>query len=198
MGRKSLKSKRQQEIIKASYEVAREIGYEQTSIAKVALAMQVNPSLIMHYFTSKEDLKYALIDYILERYLVIFEIGPREKGLDRIKRLMDRLFSKKWNMLFDDGLFYTFYAESFRDKQVKAKYQAILDGLREKLTATLAELQGEGLLHVNDVRHAADLVFVLVDGAYFYLSLLSDKALFNARLEAYKKEAYRLVGIQSM
>lgn len=198
MGRKSLKSIRQQEIIEAFYKVAKGIGYENTSIAKVATEMGINPSLIIHYFASKEDLKYALIDYILDRYLLIFDIGPRKKGLDRIKTVMDRLFSKKWNNLFDDGLFYTFYAEIFREERIKKKYKAILDGLRSALAEIIEELNDQGLLGVKQVKSKVDLVFVMVDGAYFYLSLVDDKRLFNMQLATYKKEAYSLLGIDQL
>jgi len=54
MGRKSLKETRQQEIIKVFYKVAKKEGYENTSIAKIAKVMDINPSLIMHYFETKE------------------------------------------------------------------------------------------------------------------------------------------------
>src|SRR5690606_41044083 len=115
MGRKSIKDIRKQEIIKVFYKVAKKIGYANTSIAKVAKVMNINPSLIIHYFASKEDLKDALIDYLLERYLLIFKIDhEKDYGLAELHEIIDRLFSKKWNRLFDDSLFYGFYAESFR------------------------------------------------------------------------------------
>lgn len=197
MGRKSIKDQRQQEIIKTFYKVAKKIGYEHTSIAKVAKEMDVNPSLIIHYFASKEDLKYALIDYILERYLLIYQLEDiKKKGIDRLKLVIDRLFSKKWNALFDDGLFYSFYAESFREKKIKRKYKSILDSLRSGLTQLLDELAEVQLLTINDTSKAADLVFILLDGAYFYLSLVEDKQLFEQKLASYKEEAHLILGLK--
>jgi len=196
MGRKSLKEIRQQEIIKAFYKVAKKLGYENTSIAKVAKEMDVNPSLIIHYFASKEDLKYALIDYILERYLLIYQVDETKRdGIKRLEVIIDRLFSKKWNSLFDDGLFYSFYAEAFREQKIKKKYKAILDSLRMGLMEVLNDLKGEGIVQIIDVSRTADLVFVLLDGAYFYLSLVDDKKLFEQKLELYKNEAYLILGI---
>jgi len=199
MGRKSIKDQRQQEIIKTFYKVAKKIGYEHTSIAKVAKEMDVNPSLIIHYFASKEDLKYALIDYILERYLLIYQLeGIKKKGIERLKVVIDRLFSKKWNALFDDGLFYGFYAESFREKKIRRKYKAILDSLRSGLTYVLDDLQQTQLLKITDTSRTADLVFILLDGAYFYLSLVEDKKLFEQKLLFYKKEAYAILGLEGV
>ena len=121
MGRKSLKQTRQQEIVKVFYKVAKKEGYENTSIAKIAKVMDINPSLIIHYFETKEELTYSLIDYILERYLLIYTIKNKDGvKLSDLETTIEMLFSKKWNLLFDDGLFYTFYALAFREKKIKS------------------------------------------------------------------------------
>jgi AcrR family transcriptional regulator len=196
MGRKSLKEVRQLEIVEIFYKVAREEGYENTSIAKIAKVMDVNPSLILHYFTTKEDLTYGLIDYILERYLLIFTIENKEKiALSDLLNTIEMLFSKKWNLLFDDGLFYTFYALAFREKAIREKYKTILDSLRLALASMIEQCHKSNLINVPDNQTASDLIFVLVDGAYFYLSLESDKEVYNKRLDYYKIKAYQILGI---
>ena len=60
MGRKSLKETRQKEIVKAFYSVAKREGLEKTSIAKVAENMKINPSLVIHYFKSKQELESSV------------------------------------------------------------------------------------------------------------------------------------------
>jgi len=196
MGRKSIKDTRKQEIIKIFYKVSKKIGYNNTSIAKVAKEMDINPSLIIHYFATKEDMKDALIDYLLERYLLIFKIDhQKDYGLPELHQIIDRLFSKKWNRLFDDSLFYDFYAESFRNKKTKRKYLTILNSLRSTLTIVLQKLNDKHLLHLADPAHTADLIFIFLDGAYFYLSLVEDKTLIDKRLTDYKEEVYDLLGL---
>jgi len=196
MGRKSLKGVRQLEIVKIFYRVAKKEGYENTSIAKIAKVMDVNPSLILHYFTTKEDLTYALIDYILERYLLIFTIKNKEEILlSDLQNTIEMLFSKKWNLLFDDGLFYTFYALAFREKIIREKYKTILNSLRLALASMIEQCHKCNLVNVQDPQTASDLIFVLVDGAYFYLSLERDKKVYNERLEYYKGRAYQILGI---
>jgi AcrR family transcriptional regulator len=197
MGRKSLKEERQLEIIKTFYKVAKKEGYENTSIAKIAKVMDINPSLVSHYFETKEDLTYALIDHILERYLLIYTIKNKEAvTLADLQKTIEMLFSKKWNLLFDDGLFYTFYALAFREKKIKAKYKTILDSLRFALASMIERCNEKQLLNVSAPKMAADLIFVLVDGAYFYLSLENDKKAYIERLDYYKNKACQILGIE--
>lgn len=199
MGRKSLKETRQLEIIKMFYEVAKKEGYENTSIAKIAKEMDINPSLILHYFATKEDLTYALIDHILESYLSIYTIKDKEQAtLENLQRTVEMLFSKEWNLLFDDGLFYTFYALAFREEKIKSKYKVILDALRQGLAAIIEQCNEKGLTTIKAPQTAADFIFVLVDGAYFYLSLENDMAAYIQRLNYYKQKAYEFLAIPQL
>ncbi|HWK56671.1 MAG TPA: TetR family transcriptional regulator [Parapedobacter sp.] len=197
MGRKSLKEIRQLEIIKVFYKVAKKEGLENTSIAKIAKVMDINPSLIIHYFKTKEELTYALIDYILDKYLLIYKI-KRENGIP-LKQLLvtviDDLFSRKWNKLFDDGLFYSCYALSFREKKIKSKYRKLTDSLREHLTELIEECKEAQFIDVRNPRLTADIIFALIDGAYFYLSLLENTKTFDEKIAKYKIEALRLLGL---
>ena len=199
MGRKSLKETRQREIIKVFYKVAKKEGLENTSIAKIAKVMDINPSLIIHYFQTKEELTYALIDYILDKYLLIYKISRDSNVplLEALTTVIDDLFSKKWNNLFDDGLFYSCYALTFRERKVKAMYKDLSDSLRERLAALILRCKQEKVLKVKDPRRTADLIFALVDGAYYYLSLADDKVEFNSKITEYKHEALRLLGIRN-
>ncbi|WP_412465589.1 TetR family transcriptional regulator [Pedobacter sp. KLB.chiD] len=191
MGRKSLKETRRQEIIKVFYQVAKKEGYENTSIAKIAKVMDINPSLIIHYFETKEGLTYELIDHILDRYLLIYTVKNKGKAtLDDLQDTIELLFSKKWNLLFDDGLFYTFYALAFREKKIKLKYKLILDALRNGLCLMIEQCNEQQITKVENPQVTADFIFVLVDGAYFYLSMESDKKAYSDRLAYYKQKAY--------
>lgn len=197
MGRKSLKERRQLEIVRVFYKVAKKEGLENTSIAKIAKVMDINPSLIIHYFQTKEELTYALIDYILDKYLLIYKVsGDSDVPLkEALVNVIDNVFSKKWNKLFDDGLFYSCYALAFRDPKVKSMYGALTDSLRARLALFIQRCTQEQVIDVPDPRRAADLIFALIDGAYFYLSLADEKETFDQKITTYKTEAYRLLGI---
>jgi AcrR family transcriptional regulator len=191
MGRKSLKAPRQKEIIKAFYKVAKKEGLENASIAKTAESIGINPSLVMHYFKTKEHLVYGLIEYILDKYLLIYNI-PAEYSAYPDKALLkviDNIFSSKWNTLFDDSVSYSCYSLAFRDKIIKEKYKNLLDALRHRLEVLILDCRDMGVLDVEDPAVVADIIFVLVDGAYYYLSLVSDKQEYQRRLMQYRKQA---------
>ncbi|MBZ4188692.1 TetR/AcrR family transcriptional regulator [Niabella beijingensis] len=195
MGRKSLKETRQKQIIKAFYKLAKKEGLENASIAKTADLLKINPSLVIHYFKTKEHLVYGLVEYILDRYLLIFDVPEVVQGNSKKKLLavIDNIFSHKWNTLFDDSVSYSCYALAFRDKTIKKKYKMLLDTLRKNLEALIIECKENGYLEVSNTAAVADLVFILVDGAYYYLSLVSDKNEYEKKLTTYKKRAIGLL-----
>jgi AcrR family transcriptional regulator len=194
MGRKSLKPIRQKAIIKAFYKVACKEGLENASIAKVASVLEVNPSLIMHYFKTKQDLIHGLIEFVLERYSLIYrpENGT-ENPKKRLEKVIRNLFSKKWDKLFNDGVFYSSYSMIFRDKKVKAHYKNLHDQLRKMLTDTLKEAQHHKVIKINDVENAADLVFIFVEGAYYYLNMVSDKTEYRKKIDLYQKTVMEML-----
>jgi AcrR family transcriptional regulator len=197
MGRKSLKPLRQKAIIKAFYKVARKEGLENASIAKVAAVLEVNPSLVIHYFSSKQDLIHGLIEYILERYRLLYnpEVDTHNPRM-RLIKIIRNLFSRKWNKLFDDGVFYSSFALIFRDRTVKEHYKNLHDHLRTLLKEALSEAKAHGVINVDDVERTADLIFIFVEGAYYYLSMVSDKNEYKARIEHYENTVLSMLKLE--
>ncbi|WP_028298676.1 TetR family transcriptional regulator [Olivibacter sitiensis] len=198
MGRNSIKDIRQKEIVKMFYQVAKKEGLENTSIAKIAKVMDINPSLIMHYFKTKEELVYALVDFILDKYLLIYKVEVNNgKSLKySLVTTINSIFSKKWNRLFDDGVFYSCYSLTFRDKKIKNMYKNLSNTLRKKLANLLDSCVNDHIIHIEDPIDTADLIYVLIDGAYYYLSMIDDKIEAETKLNNYKKEAFKLLGIE--
>lgn len=200
MGRRSLKETRQKEIIKVFYKLAKKEGLENTSIAKIAKEMDINPSLIIHYFQTREDLTIGLIDYILDKYQLIYKVNEKKTRDSKaaLLEIIDNIFSKKWNTLFDDGLFYSCYSLTFREPEIRGMYKKLLDTLRSTLSQYIRQCQIEGLVDVEDAEHIADSIFVLVDGAYFYLSLVTNKKEHQERLNKYKQQAISMLRISEI
>ena len=196
MGRKSLKPLRQKGIIKAFYKVARREGLENASIAKVAAELEVNPSLVMHYFSTKQDLMHGLIEYILERYRLLYhpENGSNDPK-EKLKKTIRNLFSRKWNKLIDDGVFYSSYALIFRDNKVKAHYKKLHDDLRILLTENLQEAKDHRVIAVDDVENTADLIFIFVEGAYYYLSMVGNRVEYESRLKNYESTVLTMLNL---
>lgn len=199
MGRRSIKESRQKEIIEAFYTIAKKEGLENASIAKVAALININPSLVIHYFKTREYLVYGLIEYILDQYLLIYKTPAAYKDDPRKKllKVIDNIFSHKWNLLFDDSVSYSCYSLAFRDRKVKESYKVLLDTLRENLRNLIAECNQQGVFAVKDPTVAADTIFLMVDGAYYYLSLVSNKQEYKRKLAQYKGLALQQLNLVS-
>lgn len=184
MGRKRLTDVRQKEIIKSFYRVAKKIGLENTSIAKVADEIGISNGLVMHYFKTRDDLLMGLNDYILERHLNI--ITSRENGSidswERLESLVENLFSRKWNRYFDDGVFYSCYALIYRKRNFNESFRRYLEALHEVLLDKLKEARANGVISNDNLEELTEIIFALVDGAYYYLGM------FTAKEKAYEKQ----------
>lgn len=194
MGKKSIREQRKEEIIRAFYAVAKKEGLENASISKVADVAKINPSLVMHYFKTRDELMMALNDFILERYLHIYQVnGAKVDNRDKLIQLIENLFSRKWNRLFDDGVFYSFYAQIYRNKTFRQSFKKLHDTLHLTLQKALDEAVENGVLSHPNTRELANNIFAMVDGAYYYLGLVDDKAEVEKRLQAYKRLAISML-----
>ncbi|MGS2763981.1 TetR family transcriptional regulator [Sinomicrobium sp. M5D2P9] len=195
MGRKSLTDVRQKEIIKSFYKVAKKIGLENASIAKVADEMGISNGLVMHYFKTRDELLIGLNEYILERHLHI--ITSRENGsIDswaRLQGLVENLFSRKWNRYFDDGVFYSCYALIYRKKDFNESFRKYLEELHAVLYEKLLEARSNGVIDNENLEELTEIIFALVDGAYYYLGMFTAKSdAYEKQVEVYVKHAMSL------
>lgn len=195
MGRKSLTDVRQKEIIKSFYRVAKKIGLENSSIAKVADEMGISNGLIMHYFKTRDDLLIGLNEYILERHLNI--ITSRENGnvdsWEALKQLIENLFSRKWNRYFDDGVFYSCYALIYRKKDFNESFRRYLEALHEVLYEKLKEARNSGVIRNENLEELTEIIFALVDGAYYYLGMFTTKeGAYEKQVDLYVNHALSL------
>jgi len=198
MGRKSLKDIRQKEIIEAFYNVAVIEGLENASISKVAKEMGANPSLILHYFNSKEDLIFGLINFILERYKSIFTTADSDKDpKKKLIHIINNLFSREWNTYIDDGVFYSCYALIFRNDKIKEAFKDVHLYLRQQLDQRILEAKNQNVIDIESPEETAELIFVIVEGAYYYLSFYYDKDNYQEKLQLYREAAFDLLNMDS-
>lgn len=197
MGRTSLKAVRQQEIINAFYTVAKKTGLENASIGKVADHLNINPSLIVHYFSNKESLLQALVDFTLDQYSGIYRINGNDYSSQKeLKTLIDNLFSRKWSKLFDDGVFYSCYALTYRDQKLRESFRRLHDSLRTFLVDALKRAHKNGVITIANEKETAEIIFALIEGGYYYLGMTEGESAYTSKMKILKKQAYRLLGIE--
>jgi len=173
MGRKNLGEKRRSEIVKAFYEVARETGLENASIAKVAESMGISNGLVMHYFNTKDELLLGLNEFILQQHLKVFMEGHLGmiKSRRDLEALIGDLFSRKWNQFFDDGVFYSCYALIYRNKGFNDSFKAYLLRLHRVLQAELRQALAHGIIENKNIEELTEIIFALIDGSYYYMGM---------------------------
>lgn len=196
MGRKSLKEIRQKEIVIAFYKVAKKEGLKNASIAKVAENLKVNPSLIIHYFKTRKELLNGLVEFILKRYLEIYKLDGVIDSKEKLLALIDHLFSRNWHRLFDDGVFYSCYALIYRHPHVKDKYKELHDTLILKFRQSLQEACENKIIEVENLNETAEVIFSMVDGAYFSLGMESENKELERKAEIYKCHVKRLLKLE--
>lgn len=193
MGRKSLKDIRQKEIVIAFYKVAKKEGLKNASIAKVAENLKVNPSLIIHYFKSRKELLNALVDFTLKRYLDIYKLDGGINSKEKLVALIDHLFSRNWHRLFDDGVFYSCYALIYRHPSVKDKYKELHDTLILKFRESLKEACENNIIEIENLDETAEVIFSMVDGAYFSLGMEKEIGELEKKADIYKNHVKQML-----
>ncbi len=83
---------RRKEIVETAAEVFIEKGFEQTQISDIAKRMNVSQGLVYHYFRSKVDMLYAVIDGIAEE---------KQFEIDKVLHLMKNPAHEKLLLLLE-------------------------------------------------------------------------------------------------
>lgn len=175
MGRKSKVAERRKEILEHFYMVIIEEGFERASIARIAKRMQVNPSLLIHYFSTKEEMIKGLIDSILTHYQQQFlpalesTTDPKARFQLVLKSLTNTLRKET-----DDAVYYSCYALLFRDPEIKSRFKEVYKQIGSILTAELIRANEAGVIEVKDPKVAAYVLIWMAEGMSFYGNIFDE------------------------
>jgi len=157
---------RKPDILKHYYQVILEEGVEGASIAKVAKRMKINPSLIIHYFSTRDNMTVELVDYISKIYNQLFmelkiETDDPEKRLDR---LCDILLSEEWYTTTDISGDFSVISISFRNSRVFARLKAMYAEFNRLIIRELEIISAGGKIRIDDPGQRAKLVVSMIEG----------------------------------
>jgi AcrR family transcriptional regulator len=172
---------RKREILENFYAVLAEEGLEGASMAKIAAHMGIHPSLIIHYFATKEEMIVELVDFMLDQYEETFL--PRLREIDdpeeKLQATIEAIFGQEWVRLVDAGVFYACYSLSFRNDRVRERFQRMYARLREVLLDEIGDLMQRGVIVKADAGKLADLIISLLEGYDFYRGVMGDDERFD-------------------
>jgi len=195
MGKRYNAETRKPEILEHYYQVIIKEGIEGASIAKVGKLMDIHPSLIIHYFKTKDNMNVELVNTIIEKFnsphFLKFE-GIQDLN-KRLHKLMDTLFSFEWSRTVHPGVFYAFYYLSFRNPLIKERFQEMFVKFRNYLAEEFRFYKKAGIITVEDPVKAADIVVTLIEGLEFHAGFLKNGQSFETFAEDSKKLAFTML-----
>jgi AcrR family transcriptional regulator len=180
--RKNLKAEiRKPSILENYYQVILEEGFEGASIGKIAKRMNIHPSLIIHYFKTKENMTIELVDLLIEKYEApeFLQLSDIKDLNMRFQAFINTLFSFEWSRTIDPGIHFFFYYLSFRNPKIRERYEAMIQGFRDYLVNELQIYKREGIVKVKDLKKAADIIVTLMEGLEFHAHFLSERQPFE-------------------
>ena len=180
---------RKPDILESYYQVLIQEGLEGASIGKIADRIGIHPSLIIHYFKNKENLKLELVDLLIEKYEspAMIDFDHIEDDEEHFNAIIDVIFSIKWNRTVDPGVHFGFYYLSLRNEQILARFRVMFKWLRDYLCEKLIYFNDKGIIRVNDVIKAADYVVTLMEGLELHSQFLADGQPFDDFAQSARK-----------
>lgn len=166
---------RKPEILENFYRVMIKEGIEGSSISKIANRLDIHPSLILHYFKSKDNMKLELVELLIKKFesRQMIDVSHIEDLEERFSKLMDILFSFQWSRTVDPGVHFGFYYLSFRDQRISKRFKTMFVWLRDYLTSHLADFNRAGIICVSNEKKAADYIVTVMEGLEFHAQFLA-------------------------
>lgn len=173
MGRKSKSTVRKQEILSYFYDVIIDEGFEGASIAKIAKRMEVNPSLLIHYFVNKDAMVLGLIDYIISTYSshILPDFSLVSDPQERWEDVLDVVSLIQWDRIMNNTVFYSCYTLALRLPEVRERFENYYSSLKSALIKEIVHANNHDVIQVKDPERAAKLMISLVEGSNFYQHL---------------------------
>ena len=182
-------------ILKAFYEVIESEGFENASVAKVAMKAGVHPSLVIHYFGSKEKMVLELVDEVLATYANLFRRLPKEGAPgQRLERLLQLVWSREWHEAASFAVVFSFLALSQRDKEVRERVRNLYDNYRRYLLAQVSFFAEEGVIQIDDPEEAVEAFISLSEGSHYFCRFHIDNGTFDSHCRKMIAAAKRILG----
>lgn len=183
MGRKSKAAVRKKEILENFYEVIKQEGYENASIAKIADRMDVNPSLLIHYFKTKEEMVVDLVDFILGRYENTFmnmlnDVSDAQKRFDLVTDIM---YGASWLQVTDRSVFYACYYLATRHERIREHFKKMYNRFKTFLVEELEKWIEAGIVQQVDAELMAQYMIMMNEGLTYYEGVFLNQEDFEKR-----------------
>jgi len=181
MGRKDKSETRKPEILENFFEVMKEEGLEGASIAKIAKRMDIHPSLIIHYFKTKENMVMELASMMFEKYVIthIADITKIANAEERLDALIDMMLFRDTSRKDERRTIFpalTYLAS--RNNDIKKKLRQNIDQIHRVISEELLNLMEIGVIKKTDPEMLVGLMGMIGTGLEHHM-IMSDKKKFD-------------------
>lgn len=157
---------RKPEILGYFYETILDEGIEGASIGKIAKRMGIHPSLIMHYFSTKENMMIEMVDFIIKEYSTLLSNirVDRDDPHARLRQLLDVLWGEEWYGMTNISADFSLISVSFRSTEINEKLQHLYSLFRKYLSSELERFKEAGIIRIDDPETTAEVIITMLEG----------------------------------
>lgn len=197
MGRKSKVDERKNEILDHYYQVVLEEGYENASIAKIAAHMNTQPSLILHYFKSKERMVFELITKFMHEFTTqrLEHLYMETNLRKRLELMLDFVSDRDKFPKEIYKMIYLVKYMSLSNTDINNELNATMSKYRRIIITLFQELYDAGIIGNPDVESLADIFIILLNGYDEMIHMQSEKCasrLYQDKIQELFKEELQL------
>lgn len=140
---RATESARREQILEAAFRVAASERLDGLTVRRVAQEAGLSTGLVFFYFKTKDALLVALLDWLLERTIVMrTDTGvlslptPRERFLARLRKAVDSVARERVQV----ELFFDYWVMGTRHPEIREMIRSALDQYREVFRPLLDEV----------------------------------------------------------
>ncbi len=133
--------------------------------------MGIHPSLIIHYFASKENMVSGLVDLVLESHsnrfsgLPSFDSSPEQ----RLKALVERIWSGEWHARTDISVIYAVLSVGYRNLKVFGRILDLYNSYRLFLINEFTRFRDAGIISCVHPQNTADIIISMSEGSHYFM-----------------------------
>lgn len=185
-------------MLAAYYDVLREEGLQGASIGKIGKRLGVHPSLLIHYFGTKEQMTIELVDYLLEVYHETYgdKLAAIPDPRERLLAILDTFFSLPYQQLLDDSVFYACFYLSLRHPEVRTAFATLNEAESALLESAISDCMVVGHLAPGDAQQLAQAVKGMEAGFAVLIAGGDDEEAAQEMGDLLKDQVLRLIGFR--
>ena len=193
MGRRDKSDVRRMEILEACYQVVAAKGLEGATLKRIGKEMGVAPSLLMHYFASKEDLIQSLVDYMILKMDTAFlaQMEQLPTARERLQLYLNKNLSFEVPQAVDDKVFYGAFYLSLSDERIRRSFRKVYDHDRAVIRKLLADYAAEAGIEGLEPGLLAIQWVSFFEGLYLYRVVYGDSRQLREAVEGVRDLIWR-------